>query len=101
MAGRAVSQGECRRLRWLCLIPGSFDLEPSHLSTGWSTNAMSLLAHARRHAHLGLWLGDMSVIICLFLVVVGCDDSSQGESPEDRSRYPFRPARVRGPSTRS
>ncbi len=91
MAGRAVSQEDCRWRRWLCLIPGSLDREPSHLSTGWSINAIGLLAHTRRHAHFWLWFGDMSVIISLFLVFVGCDDSSEGESPERRLRYQLDP----------
>jgi hypothetical protein len=41
---------------------------------------IGLLAHARRHAHFGLWFGDMSVIISLFLVVAQAATSQWKES---------------------
>src|SRR3990170_2534065 len=92
MAGRGVSQRYHRRLRWLALIPGSLHREPSHLSTGWSSDAIGFLDHARRPARFEPWFGDMSVIISLSSLIVGCDDSSVRQRHEGPLRYPADPA---------
>ena len=90
MAGRRVGQRCVRPLRCRSLIPGSRDRAPSHFSTGRSRLEIGFLAHARRQAHFGPWFGDICVIVCLFLLLVGCDECLRGEESSRPALIPRR-----------